>query len=156
QLLRVCDSSHSRFSTLTRPKPPPLPVLRSSNLSFGPVAPVNNTPASELASHPRASLSLLPKSFLSSNITRLPLVTFISRYRHPISARRIPPHQRRLPKCLPHNKASLTEITHCLVAEGPIWAFLAVTSSLMGARNKGSSRRIVIVRFKLLGSYELK
>ncbi|KAK1533879.1 hypothetical protein CPAR01_10587 [Colletotrichum paranaense] len=50
-----------------------------------------------------------------------------------------------------------TEITHYLVAEGShTGIFLAVTSSLAGAPHKGASRRIAIVRFKLLGSCEPK
>ncbi|KAK1499745.1 uncharacterized protein CCOS01_01372 [Colletotrichum costaricense] len=114
-LLRLLTSSFP-CSILTRPKRPPQSDLQSSNLTSGLVAPASNA-------YSRTSLSLLPKSFLSSNITRLPL----------------------------------TEITHYLVAEGShTGIFLAVTSSLAGALHKGASRRIAIVRFKLLGSCEPK
>ncbi|KAK1477887.1 hypothetical protein CABS01_03189 [Colletotrichum abscissum] len=124
-LLRLLTSSFP-CSILTRPKRPPQSDLQSSNLTSGLVAPAINA-------YSRTSLSLLPKPFLSSNITRLPLVTFVSRYR------------------------LTTEITHYLVAEGShTGIFLAVTSSLAGAPHKGASRRIAIVRFKLLGSCEPK
>ncbi|KAK1718117.1 uncharacterized protein BDZ83DRAFT_20494 [Colletotrichum acutatum] len=87
-LLRLLTSSFP-CSILTRPKRPPQSDLQSSSLTSGPVAPASNA-------HSRTSLSLLPKSFLSSNITRLPLVTFVSRYWltvHTIPAPRITHHQ---------------------------------------------------------------